>query len=91
MSQWSGKIYSMMSSGKWHPEIQVRQEGLGKTWVKLFAQKDKSLGEGVAEKFIHSLSISCTLTLSQIWSWGYEKNQGGCGREVCSLVTEMSN
>jgi len=38
----------MMSSGKWHPEIQVRQEGLGKTWVKLLAQKDKSLGEGVA-------------------------------------------
>ena len=31
MSQWSGKIYGMMSNGKWHPEIQVRQEGLGKT------------------------------------------------------------
>ena len=54
MSQWFRKFYSMMYGGKWHPEIQVRQVSLSKTWVRLCVQKDKSPVEGEAESsFIH--------------------------------------
>lgn len=39
---------------QWHPEIQVRQVSLSKTWARLCVQKDKSPVEGEAESsFIH--------------------------------------
>lgn len=48
---------------QWHPEIQVRQVSLSKTWARLCVQKDKSPVEGEAESsFIHQ-------ALGVHWPW----------------------